>query len=65
MNAIVYIIKSDGSIYSINFLKNANEAKLLSGGPEKRERDVIYRGVNKLPNGFELINLWKDLKCTS
>jgi hypothetical protein len=61
----VYIISKEGGIYSINLLKNSTEPKPLSNIADKRERDVIYRGVNKLAASFELVSLWRDLKCTS
>lgn len=61
----VYITTTDGSIFSLNLLKSSTEAKSLSGNEEKKNRDVIFRGVNKLQSSFELVSLWRDLKCTS
>lgn len=66
LNSQIYISTKEGTIYSLNLLKNSTEPRLLTEvHGEKKERDVIYRGVNRLQNGFELVSLWRDLKCTS
>jgi hypothetical protein len=61
----VFVCTSKGCIYSINLLSNGSEAKpMISWGGDRKERDIIFKGVNKLPKGFELVSVYRDLKCT-
>lgn len=61
----VFISTSNGCIYSINLLSNGSEAKPIINWGDRNFRDIIFKGVNKLPRGFELVSVYRDLKCTT
>jgi hypothetical protein len=61
----VFVVGASNGIFAIDLLEGAAEARVVASWENRRERDVIFKGVNKLARGFEVVTLWKDLKCTS
>lgn len=61
----LFLTTRGGKLYKFNLLQNRSEPSLLTKEDEEGDRNIIFRGVNILGESYELVSLWRDLKCRS